>query len=171
MKKNLTPFSLNQLAEQIGLFIQYWGFKKIHGQLWTHIYLSANPISALELGKRLEVSKALVSLSIKDLLEYDLILPVESPNKKLKLYIANPDVFTVILEVLKSREAPMLTKIEKTFSALEANYEKNPSVELDSKKVELLGQMITMANLTLQSLIVDKAVDARPLFEQKKARD
>lgn len=165
MKKNASLTSLNRLAEQVGLFIQYWGFKKIHGQLWTHIYLSSSPISALELGKRLEVSKALVSLSMKDLLEYDLIIPAESPNKKLKLFIANPDVFNVILDVLKKREVPMLAKIEKDFESLEKHCEDQQPPELDREKVDQLGQMISMANLVLQNLIEFKAMDVSPLFD------
>lgn len=165
MKKNSSLTALNHLAEQVGHFIQYWGFKKIHGQLWTHVYLSATPISALELGKRLDVSKALVSLSMKDLLEYDLIIPAESPNKKLKLYIANPDVFNVILDVLRKREVPMLEKIEKDFESLEKNCEELQPPELDPHKVDQLGQMISMANLVLQNLIEFKAMDVSPLFE------
>lgn len=165
MKKTLSLTTVNKLAEQIGLFIQYWGFKKIHGQLWTHIYLSATPISALELGKRLEVSKALVSLSMKDLLEYDLIIPVESPNKKLKLFIANPNVFDVILDVLRKREVPMLEKIDKSFESLEKYYEEQKPAELDPHKVDQLGQMISIANIVLANLIESKSMDVSPLFD------
>lgn len=171
MKKNLSLNNINKLAEQIGFFIQYWGFKKIHGQLWTHIYLSATPISALELGKRLDVSKALVSLSMKDLLDYNLIIPVESPNKKLKLFIANPNVFDVILDVLRKREVPMLEKIDKSFEALEKYYEDQQPAELDPHKVDQLGQMISMANIVLANLIESKSMDVSPLFDLDHPED
>lgn len=165
MKKNPSLASMNRLAEQVGLFIQYWGFKKIHGELWTHIYLSAHPISAIELGKRLEVSKALVSLSMKDLLHYNLILPAESPNKKLKLFVANPDVFNVILNVLKNRERPMLDRIEKDFLAFEKVVQSHSPQDINPHRVEQLGQMISTANFLLQNLIELKTMDVNSLFE------
>lgn len=78
MNKNnrrlFVPAYIETLAEQVGSFIQYWGFKKIHGQIWTHVWLAKNPIDATTLVLRLEVSKALISLAIKDLVHYDVII-------------------------------------------------------------------------------------------------
>lgn len=166
-KKMSTPLALGTLAEQIGFFIQYWGFKKIHGQLWTYIYLSSRPVSAHELGKKLGVSKALISLSMKDLVEYNLIQQVESENKKTKLFVANPDVFNVILNVLRQREAQMLQKIDKTFLNLEKVCAENNPEDLDPNRIEQLGQMISIANLLLQNLIDLKAVDVSSLFSSE----
>lgn len=162
-----TPLALGTLAEQIGFFIQYWGFKKIHGQLWTYIYLSSRPVSAHELGKKLGVSKALISLSMKDLVEYNLIQQVESENKKTKLFVANPEVFNVILNVLRQREAQMLQKIDKTFLNLEKVCAENNPEDLDPKRIEQLGQMISIANLLLQNLIDLKTVDVSSLFSSE----
>lgn len=58
----ILPPELEDLANEVGDFICYWGFKKIHGRLWTHIYLARVPLDAGQLMQRLKVSKALISL-------------------------------------------------------------------------------------------------------------
>lgn len=102
---------LDELAEKVGVFIQYWGFKRIHGKIWTHLYLSEVPLDATTLVKRLKVSKALVSFSIHDLLDYKVIREVARGRGRTVLYEANPDVTTVILGVLKLRERKMMVQI------------------------------------------------------------
>ena len=90
------PSELDALAEQVGEFIQYWGFKKVHGRIWTHLWLSDHPLDAGDLGKRLQISKALVSMSIADLLEYDVIQEVGRGEQGTTLYRSNPDQTQVI---------------------------------------------------------------------------
>ncbi len=102
---------LDDLAEKIGEFIQYWGFKRIHGKIWAHLYLSEIPLDATTLVKRLKVSKALVSFSIHDLLEYRVIREVARGRGRTVLYDANPDVTEVILGVLKLRERKLMTQV------------------------------------------------------------
>lgn len=160
MKKKTSQTQLNSLSEQIGGFIEYWGFKKIHGMIWTHLYLSPVPLSAQELITRLRVSKALVSLSMKDLLHYQLILQTEeSLNKKNKFYIANPDVFEVIRGVLQTRELQMMGRIENEFNLL-SQTDSDPSAKLlDQERMQALGLMIEGAHSSLKSLIQLAEVD------------
>ncbi|MFN8944090.1 MAG: GbsR/MarR family transcriptional regulator, partial [Pseudobdellovibrionaceae bacterium] len=94
--KEILPPELIELTDQIGLFIEYWGFKKIHGQIWSHIFLSKTPLDATTLVKRLGVSKALVSLAIKDLVQYDVIQVVGQGEKRTILFQSNPDLISVI---------------------------------------------------------------------------
>ena len=167
MNKGNHSNSLHSLSEQIGDFIQYWGFKKVHGIIWTHLYLSSTPLSAQELIKKLGVSKALISLSIKDLLHYRLILQTdESIDKKNKFYIANPDVFTVIRNVLETRETRMLERIQEGFNRFQENLPgQSCEVPLDLTRVESLGRMITGANDALKSLLTLAAIDPGFLSE------
>lgn len=112
------PQELNDFALEVGKFIQYWGFKRIHGQIWTHIYLSDHPLDAKELMQRLDISKALVSITLKDLMEYDVVWEAGKGPHATMTYVANPDLIRVILAVLKKRELEMLGKIEDTFAVL-----------------------------------------------------
>lgn len=153
MKNQCSP-ELMALAKEVGSFIQYWGFKKIHGQIWTLVFLSQKPLNSTIITKKLNVSKALVSLAIKDLLLYKVIEITEKRNKEI-YFRSNPDIFSVIKHVLEIRESKMLEKILKTHSEFNKTNPCSGTAEfkVDSNKVEELGFMIMAAQGTLQSLI------------------
>lgn len=124
------PPELEELASEVGEFICYWGFKKIHGRIWTHIYLAEQALDAGQLMQRLKVSKALISLSLNDLLKYDVILEAGKSSRGTQTYLPNPDVLDVILNVLRRRERKMLTKAEtshKMLSSLSEESQRRPS--------------------------------------------
>ena len=95
---------LKELESLVGEFIQYWGFKKIHGRIWAHLYTSTTPLDSQTLISRLKVSKGLMSLAMRDLLEYDVIQPVRTGKHGVTFYQANPDLMFVITNVLRKRD-------------------------------------------------------------------
>lgn len=105
------PKPLADLCSLIGDFIQYWGFKKIHGQIWTTVFLSKEPIDATTIVKRLRVSKALVSLALKDLIDFEVIRVAGKGARRKTLYQSHPDLIYVISRVLIAREQRLLEEI------------------------------------------------------------
>lgn len=99
---------LAQLEEIVGNFMHYWGFKKIHGRIWLHLYTSSKPLDSAEIMERLQVSKGLMSLAMRELLHYEVIRPAASGPHGTVYYEANPDLQSVIANVLRTREAVML---------------------------------------------------------------
>lgn len=154
------PPELEELASEVGEFICYWGFKKIHGRIWTHIYLAQNPLDAGQLMQRLKVSKALISLSLNDLIKYDVIREGSKSNRGTQTYLPNPDVLDVILNVLRRRERKMLTKAETSHRMLQALPEESlMRARLDKGRVMALGHMISQAQNALSSLLELATVD------------
>jgi DNA-binding transcriptional regulator GbsR (MarR family) len=154
MKNNSDSIQLERLAEQIGNFIEYWGFKKVHGQIWTHIYLSPEPLSALELIPRLKVSKALVSMAMKDLIHYRLILQTkESLEHKNKFFVANGDVFEAIKNVLESREMLLMNQIQSEHRVMQSIQKQNKGDLIDDKKLKALGKMIQGGDKALRGIM------------------
>lgn len=156
--QNTTPeldLHVIKLADLVGQFIQYWGFKKIHGEIWTLIWLSPEPIDATQLVKRLNVSKALVSLALKDLVEYDVVRVVGTGDRRKILLEANRDVQSVITSVLKNREAQLVRSVLETQTELENVIEKNPSLSatIDKNHLESMKMMTAMAEAMLSTLV------------------
>lgn len=154
------PPELEELASEVGEFICYWGFKKIHGRIWTHIYLAEHPLDAGQLMQRLKVSKALISLSLNDLLKYDVILESGKSSRGTQTYVPNPDVLDVILNVLRRRERKMLTKAETSHKMLSALSDENlHRARVHRDRVVALGKMIHQAQNALSSLLELATVD------------
>jgi DNA-binding transcriptional regulator GbsR (MarR family) len=163
------PPELEELASQVGEFIQYWGFKQVHGRIWTHLFLSDHPLDAGDLGKRLKISKALVSMSIADLMEYDVIQEVGRGDQGTTLYRANPDQTKVIFNVLRRRERRLLSSVKAAWQQLV----KSPGgggagVGVDAKELTRLGEWIDSAQELLDVMISldDDEVDLAERFQE-----
>ena len=149
--------ALKQLATGIGSFIRYWGFRNIHGEIWTTIYLSKEPLSGIEICTLLNVSKALVSPALKELEAEGLIRQTVSENSKTKRYQAEEDVNKVIHGVLKRREKPMIEKIQQSYSEL-GQAVSDKSV-LNSERLQKMGAMIQIAEIGLSTLLQENIID------------
>ena len=148
------PPELEELANEVGDFICYWGFKRIHGRLWTHIYLAKAPLDAGRLMQRLKVSKALISLSLNDLLKYDVIVESGKSLRGTQTYVANPEVLEVILNVLKRREQKMLDRAATSHKMLQALPPENlERANCQEERVQALGKIIGQAQNALSSLL------------------
>jgi DNA-binding transcriptional regulator GbsR (MarR family) len=142
---------VHQLAKVVGGFIRYWGFRNIHGEIWTVLFLSKTPLAAVEIGAALQVSKALVSPALKELMTEGLIKPAPSENSKIKRYQAVEDVTAVIRDVLKRREQPMLADAAAKYESVQAVAEESGGI--DSARLQFLGNMIGGANFALMALV------------------
>ena len=165
----MPPPELEELACEVGDFICYWGFKRIHGRLWTHLYTSSVPLDAAQLMSRIQVSKALISLSLNVLLKYEVIIENGKSARGTQTYVANPDVLDVILNVLRRRERKMLAKTETSYKMLlSLNKDRRERAGLASDRVENLGRMSSEAQNTLSCLLELVTIDLKPWEEIKQ---
>lgn len=151
---------LETLAEHVGHFIEYWGFKKIHGRIWTFLYVSKEPMDATELRMRLKVSKALISMSLSDLVEYEVIEDLGKGPRGTTVFRANPNVSQVIIGVLRKRERKMIGQVvtaQRLMQSIPAAEQEG--VGIDSKRIETLGEMIETARAGLEFLIQMGPID------------
>ncbi len=146
----------NKLAESVGEFIKYWGFKEIHGRIWVHIYLARQPITAKELTIRLGVTKGLVSTALSELIAYQVVEKVSLGDARSPGYQSNPDLMQVIYNILRNRELKLTQKIETNIVALsEVMQEEEPEM---SEKLGRLHEMTSFAVDTLRKLLSNKTI-------------
>ncbi len=107
MKRNN---ELTELSQRLGDLIHNWGFKRIHGRIWTRLFLSTRPLDAADLIQQLDISKALVSISIRELLELKAVEEVGRSARGTNLYRANDDLNAIYLELLRQRERKMIAE-------------------------------------------------------------
>ncbi len=147
-----------QLADSVGEFIKYWGFKEIHGRVWVHIYLSNKPITAKELTETLGVTKGLISLTLSELLAYGVIEKVNIGSAKSPGYQSAPDLVEVIYHVLRNRELKLTRKILQNIVALHAAV--NGADPQMLAKLEKLRDMTGFAVDSLHKLLENKTISA-----------
>lgn len=161
-QKNLKPNkSLQRLSLSIGAFIRYWGFRRIHGAIWTQLYLSKTPLSCTDLTRKLGLSKALISPALDELCSYKLIQEAPAPNEKTKLYEASENISQVIQHVLKMRESIMMKQITSDFSAFAQSG--SGSNEFSEARIKSLEEMISSANFMLELMMSQKDILNLPM--------
>ena len=68
---------VRQVCDAVGAFIEYWGFKAIHGRIWAVLALSTEPLNQVEVSEFLEVSRSLVSGAMAELVQHRLVEPTD----------------------------------------------------------------------------------------------
>jgi DNA-binding transcriptional regulator GbsR (MarR family) len=163
--RNVPP-ELTELVNQVGNFIEYWGFKNVQGRIWAHLWLSSEPLDAADLMKRLDISKALVSISMKEMLEYEVVLEVGKSERGTLLYRANPDKEKVIMNVLRRRERMMMARISSAFKLLE---KMNPIDKkyhrLSQDQMSQMGEMVGNVEFLLDSILAMEP-DSKKVWQQ-----
>lgn len=155
---------LEDVATQIGEFIEYWGFKNVHGRIWAHLFLSATPLDAADLIERLQISKALVSMSLSELAEYDVVQTAGKSLRGTITYIANPNVTSVVTGVLRKRERRMLARIAAATKVLK-EHRKQVGVALSDERIDTMDEMVKAAEMSLDAILNLNEVDLA-MFKQ-----
>ena len=156
---------LQKLSLSIGNFIRYWGFRRIHGAIWTQLYLSKTPLSCTDLTQKLDLSKALISPALDELMDYRLIKEAPAPNEKTKVYVAAENINEVIKQILKTRERKMLNQINEDFD----NFQKSAleSDQFQTSRIKSLEEMILSANMMLELMLTQKDLMQLPMEFEK----
>jgi len=146
---------LEKLTDQMSELVHNWGFKRIHGKIWSLLYLSERPLDAADLITQLKISKALVSISVRELLDAGAVTEVGRSQRGTHLFRANTDITSIAMEVLRKREKMML---EATAAALNdlagIQTETMKQFAISPKNLENLQIEIRNASTLLESLIV-----------------
>lgn len=168
-KQEKTPPELEDFADQIGFFMEYWGFKKVHGQIWAHIYLSSKKLDASDLMQRLGISKALVSISLKELMDFGVIEEVGKSSRGTRIYQATDDITKPIIETLRRRERRLMSRILSTYSLLARLEDEDcKMMGIEKSRLDYLGHLIQLADIGLEHVIKRRWFAIGELFKLKR---
>ncbi len=166
--KAVTPLerSVARVCDEAGRFIEYWGFKAIHGRIWTLLALHRRPLSQSEISQLLGVSRSLVSGAVSELVGYGLAKSVGSHRNA--PYEAVMDVWPTISDVLRSREWMLLegARVALDGAIEEAQYARDTgqATRWDIDRMLMLLSMTEMAQGLLKLLISIRAPRAAERF-------
>lgn len=153
------PSELRQLEEKIGSFIEFWGFQKIHGRIWTHLFLAEAAISETELAERLGVSVEELTSLVPELIDLGVIVREEG-----KGFSTHSDLTTVIINVLRRRELPMLRETRNLCESLQSYDDQAGEGMISRKKIAKLRDTAHSAETLLAAFLKLTAVKEQLQF-------
>ena len=144
-----------QACAAVGDFIEYWGFKGVYGRVWALLALSTEPLTQIEIARKLEVSRSLVSMSVAELVELGLVRSTTAERNA--PYIAVIDVWPTISDVLRSREWMLIesarVNLEAALEELNLVSEGGIRHSYNAERMRFLLQLTEVAQTLLRILI------------------
>ena len=173
-KPGRTDDPVLQVADAVGGLIQFWGFKRNMGRVWTVLYLSSSPLSAVDLQDSLSMSTGAVSMTVNELLNWGVIRKTWVPGERRDFFEAETSIWKMVSRVFRERELRQIhTAIDvfqKAIAVLSRRRDASASVDERSQLQFKLGRiegLLVLAKIgegLLGAILSGKSVDASPLI-------
>ncbi len=93
-----------EAADAIGRLMEFWGFRRHMGRIWTVLYLSPEPMTTGDLSDTLQLSSSGVSLSLGELVRWGAVRKTWLPGQRKDYYEAETSVWKLLRRVYERRE-------------------------------------------------------------------
>lgn len=161
------------VSDVVGRLIEFWGFKRNMGRVWSVLYLSPEPLSAEDLRHALQLSSGAVSMTLSELSRWGVVRRVWIQGERKDYYVAEVQLWKMISRVFNEREkSEIVLAIEAFEEALrELDRVRRTSVEPSARaraqlQYERIAQLLELARLgqrLLDALVSTAKIDAEPL--------
>jgi DNA-binding transcriptional regulator GbsR (MarR family) len=154
--------ALYEACEAVGRMMELWGFKRIHGMVWTFLFLSARPLSAQDVREGLDISTGLVSMTLADLQRWSVVHRRSPPGERRDFFEAEANIWRPILKVLREREYYQMTATVEELRALQKALSKSTEaheayaagrlaelIMLGDTALHLFGQLLELGGMLL----------------------
>lgn len=136
--------------EAVGNTIEFWGFKRNQGRVWALLYLRDVTLTAAEIEKELALSKGGVSMLLRDLERWGVVLRVRAPDDASWRYRAEVDLLAMARRVIEEREFSFISRVRADLERARGMAEADPATP--KSKVARLQKMELLALATERAL-------------------
>jgi DNA-binding transcriptional regulator GbsR (MarR family) len=161
-----------QIADRIGRLMEFWGFKRAMGRIWTVLYLSPEALPAALLGERLTMSGGAVSMALAELLKWGVVKRSWKPGDRRDFYEAEVSIWKLVSRVLRERELAMVKQASEDFSTAEKSIAQIHKRATGPRRQELkftldrISQLLILARLgetLLGGILSGDRIDPGPI--------
>ncbi len=161
------------VSDVIGRLIEFWGFKRNMGRVWTVLYLSPDPLSAEDLRQSLQLSSGAVSMTLSELARWGVVRKVWIQGERKDFYTAEVQLWRMISRVFNEREKSEIVAAIDSFEDALRQLDRIRKTSGDAAtraradlQYERISQLLELARLgrrLLDALVSTAKVDAEPL--------
>ena len=157
-------------SDAIGRLMEFWGFKRNMGRVWTVLYLSDEPLTAHDLRERLKLSSGAVSMTLKELSRWGTVRKIWIQGERRDHFAAEGDLWKMVSRVFRERELvevqTVIARLEEALDALDARPVAPGEQSRRAAQRERIRQLLELARLgrrLVEALVSEAKVDARSL--------
>ncbi len=115
-----------------------WGINRTVGQIYALLYLSKDPLCADQIVDALGVSRSNVSMGIRELQGWNLVLLKHIPGDRRDFYSTPGDVWQILRTLAEERKK---REVDPTLSVLREILMEKPTTESDAFAQQRMGDM------------------------------
>lgn len=161
------------VSDIIGRLMEFWGFKRNMGRVWTVLYLSPEPLSAEDLRQMLQLSSGAVSMTLSELARWGVVRKVWIQGERKDFYTAEVQLWRMISRVFNEREkSEIIAAIDAFEEALRqldrirktaTDPATRTRADLQHDRISQLLELARLGRRLLDALVSTAKVDAEPL--------
>src|SRR5438874_4785908 len=160
---------LHEVADAVGALMEFWGFKRVMGRVWSLLYLRGEPLSAAELCEQLNISSGAASMTLSELEHWGVVKRSRKPGDRREYFEAETDIWRMISRVLRERE---LSQIERAVEVFDRARERltravppgeQARIARMVDRIARLGDLARVGRGLLTAMVQQHKVDLAPL--------
>ena len=160
------------VVDAVGGLIEFWGFKRNMGRMWTLLYLERKPLSAPDLCERLSLSTGAVSMTLSELQKWGVVKKAWVPGERRDYYEPETSIWKMVSRVFRERELRQIHQAIEVFEDavedMERGKDKGTSDDQERTRfaLERIKGLLNLARIganLLDAILSGKAVDASPI--------
>ncbi len=161
-----------RVADTIGGLMDFWGFKRPMGRIWTLLFISPDALSAREIAERMHMSSGSVSMTLAELVEWGAVRRTWRPGTRREFFAAETSVWKLVSRVIRERELRLVAEARETFAEADevlaaeeraAAGGRAAHLSFERARVGELRVLAQMGETLLQSLVAGQAIEASQL--------
>lgn len=130
--------SVKEFVLHCGEMARYWGFNRTVGQMLGLIIVTEQPLSAQAIADTLSISRGNVSMSIKEMLSWQLIKVIHEPGDRKEYYALSGSIWHVANKVFEERKR---RELDPTFTLLRNSMEEMRESDDDAYARERMSEI------------------------------
>jgi DNA-binding transcriptional regulator GbsR (MarR family) len=167
---------LHEVADAVGALMEFWGFKRIMGRIWSLLYLRGEPLSAAELCEELAISSGAASMSLSELEHWGVVRRLRQPGNRREYFEAETDIWRMVSRVLRERELMQIERALEVFDRAREQLLRTAAPaersRLDdiAERIARLADLARMGRALLGAVVAQGKVDLAPLMKFARPR-
>jgi DNA-binding transcriptional regulator GbsR (MarR family) len=167
---------LHEVADAVGSLMEFWGFKRIMGRIWSLLYLRDEPLSAAELCEELAISTGAASMTLSELEHWGVVKRSRPPGDRREYFEAETDIWRMVSRVLRERELLQIERALETFDRVREQLVRTAAPGDRSRLDEIAERILRLADLArlgrglLAAAVAQGKVDLGPLMKFARIR-
>ncbi|OGQ14174.1 MAG: transcriptional regulator [Deltaproteobacteria bacterium RBG_16_71_12] len=107
------------VVDAVGNLIEFWNFKRNQGRVWALLYLRGRALTAAQIQAALGLSKGAVSMLVRELEQWSVVVRVRSPHDDAWRFAAETELMKMIGRVISERERGMVASVREDLERAE----------------------------------------------------